>query len=199
MLPFLAWLLWRRRDLRPGAGFAAFVFVAVPLGFIAAMSLVHTDTTEAARLVCDAYRGFIRPEKVCGGAIGALAMAPGDALYDWGILSPTYMTYFGAWLIGCLPFFMARRAHVLPAPDLAFMVLSPLLLLPLFMMGGDWGRWLHFAFFMSGILFFALRRPGPVPVPLPLMLGYLLAWGACHVGCGMTAGAFTWLAGLLSR
>lgn len=125
-------------------------------------------------------------------------MTPGDALYDWRILSPAYLTYLAAWLIGLMPFFMAWRVGALRSLDVVFMLLSPLLL-PLFMMGGDWVRWLHFAFFMNATLFFSLREPVEVSVPLLLMGVYVTCWGACHVGCGLTAGAFSQVNGLLLR
>jgi len=189
ILPYMLFNHWyaKQRGLPTDTGpllVAVVVVMATCLG--ALLSFKPAPNVVAA--ICASYNFLHGEHWLCGGAIASLDMSVSAAMYDWSILTPEYRLYGVAWCVGWLPFWAAYRHGLIDRTLLIFTGCSVLWLLPLFLFGGDWGRWLHLAFFLNVVTFLKWRQPIRYDLPLWLVGFYCTVWGMKHVGLGLTPG-----------
>jgi len=133
----------------------------------------------------------------CGGALAALGMPARDMVEQ--LVTESYPNYWGYLLpaaLAALPFFALR---FLPRERIIGLLVVAAVL-PLFILGWDYGRWIFLITAQLSLL--ALARPDvsrPMRVPLYAALAFILLWGFDHAGPPMTDGlGVRWLSSLFS-
>ena len=103
-----------------------------------------------------------------------------------GLAAWPALVWLGAiWALCALPLLGFRRMALTPAWTVAVPVLIMVLVLPLFVIAADWGRWVHMAVFPASLILMAAQQGGLVTyrrvLPPVLVLVYLGSWSMMHV------------------
>lgn len=124
---------------------AAFTGVAL---VVVALSLYAHGSDEVAGIVCGAVvqHGMAKPG-LCGGAIMDLGQSLGYSLARVGLYFPLYLGYVPLAVVAALP--LATTPWL--RRNWRWALVSTVAVAPLFVIGIDYGRWLHLWFMMLAI------------------------------------------------
>lgn len=159
------------------------------------LALVRPGNAQTSTLICQDWNQIGIAD--CGNALAALGMPASEMLRELvSNLYPAYWTYLLPVALASLPFFALRfwpRERLIG-------VVTIVSVLPLFVLGWDYGRWIFLITAQLSIVALALpERTQPMRVPLYGALAFVLLWGFRHYGDPLTEGfAVRWLSTIFS-
>lgn len=169
---------------RAAVGGAAALALTSLTGVVTAIAAPGTTTQRTA--ICDDLlaRGF--DEALCGGSIAYIGQGGREALLSTAAALPNSGLFAILALFALAPFALTPWARSHRA--LLFTASAPIL--PLFLLGIDWGRWIVIAATVSTTLVIVgSSREGSRPdrIPLPWMAVFILAWRIPHYNATTSA------------
>lgn len=188
-LPFMylaLWLVGKDRNFAAkkiwGAIIASSLLAAVPF----VLSVLYPGTQEQSETICTSLVDAGKRERFCWGAISAIGWSLQRGLDQTA--SMVSLWYIPAVLLAMIPFVLFRYSKKV----LLWAALAAVAVLPLFVLGGDWGRWIHLYVAIASIIVlrgvstgdiaYRMKSPPKVNslVATPILLAYSLAWHIPH-------------------
>ncbi len=154
-----------------------FVSSSAIIGVVAVATVLFAfayPTVEEPDIVCSAVTDRGLEERICGGAIDWLGfefMDPGQPSRP-PLREVNENLFILAYVLGLVPFGFALQHHSRAKTLVAIVAGSGLILLPLYIIALDWGRWASMHIFSVSfvMLFYALKvRPDWLLRPLPAL------------------------------
>ncbi len=198
LLPALLLGLRLAAEAHPGlrAGLAAVAVAAAISSVVLAAYLVRLPSPNPAA-ICAAAR-----VAECGGPFGWLARSTGDGVaYVLGRRDLVDLPVYGVYAaLACLPLLSVRFAARRGGLGQALVLVPCAAVLPLFLLGYDWGRWIQMAVLPASLLLAAaaaagLGGPRRLLPPWAAVL-YLASWSLPHAIAGLHLRAVFLLAAL---
>lgn len=163
-------------------GIAALSLISL-IGLVTAFIAPGTSAQRSAICHDLIRRGF--DETLCSGAISYLGQGGREALLHTASRLPDSTIFAALALFALAPFTLApwARNHV------PLLVIASAPILPLFLLGIDWGRWIMIATVISTVLVVVgSSREGSTPdrIPLPWIAVFVLTWRIPHYQTGLS-------------
>ena len=146
--------------------------------FVAA---IFPGTTTQTKMICDSWRGIGVREALCGGPIESLALTRQDAIQQVQLAFPGYSNYLALALLALIPLAaIGARKQFWWLTGITY-----LCLIPLFILGLDYGRWIYLATSLLSIAALATWREAdlrPWKVPELVAVVFVLLWSLPYTG-----------------
>ena len=209
MAPFflgVIWLLYKKKILSDMRTFCVVVVIVVAVVASLVLTVGYTGLGISGA-ICDSLivRG-VHPT-ICTGGIRALddsAMAALSYNYEINIQSGLWLSFAIAAVLAAIPFYFFRFndwVSLSPIPWNWAIIILFIVFAPIFLVGIDWGRWIHVVVSGSSIILALLIHLGAVKavplLPSVMSVIYLSTWHVPHccgaLGGGLVAKVLGWL------
>ncbi len=184
--PVILYLIWFRYRELPTPEWhqnALFAYVtAVAVGGVAS-SIVFSGTIEQSEAICESVMELGVREALCGGPIDYLGTSSIEAFRLVASLYPSMWSFFGIAAVSLLPFAAlgsTARFWRLAASSL-------FILLPLYVLAIDYGRWIYLGTSMLSIVLLVtwqLDTRRPWRVPFPVAIAFVSLWAVPYTPGG---------------
>lgn len=168
--------IWQRGAGRVVGGLFALAAVA---GL--AWSMTHVATDEHITTVCESWMDMGLHKELCSGTLPMLGDSPIDALRMTVSMFPSYFSLVPLMVLALVPFYAVRAGRQVRL--LALVVFAALV--PLFVVGIDYGRWVFVGVSLLSMLSLAMSRTEQFrPREVPWWAGILFVslWGIPYTG-----------------
>lgn len=183
-LPSIILLLWgaRKQQMMSSAFFLTMTVLATVSSATALfLGILFSGSQEHSLIICQSWLDRGANPHMCTGAVGSIGGSLIDAVQQVSLQFPAYFAYLPLALLALIPFVAVK----VPRSIWLLVGLNYLLLLPLFLTGIDYGRWIYLATASASIVSLALIGPRKLPefrVPMAASLLFILMWSLPYTG-----------------
>ena len=124
-------------------------------GLALLIAFLYPGTTDQAQAICQSLIDLGFSSEACAGAISVIGQSFSDAMQGVSTRYPAYLGYLPLAAFALIPFGVLRAPWVL----WLLLLVSYLALVPLYMTGIDYGRWIYLATALASIALLALTCP----------------------------------------
>jgi len=150
-------------------------------GLALLIAFLYPGTTDQAQAICQSLIDLGSSSEACAGAISVIGQSFSDAMQGVSTQYPAYLGYLPLAALALIPFAVLRAPRVLWLLLLA----SYLTLVPFFMTGIDYGRWIYLATALASIALLAFKREWvdrEFKVPFSVAIVYIISWSLPYTG-----------------
>ena len=150
-------------------------------GLALLIAFLYPGTPDQAQAICQSLIDLGSSSEACAGAISVIGQSLSDAMQAMSTQYPAYLGYLPLVALASIPF------AVLRAPRMLWLLLlvSYLTLVPLFMTGIDYGRWIYLATALASIALLAFGGEWvdrEFKVPFIVAIVYIISWSLPYTG-----------------
>jgi hypothetical protein len=183
-LPAFVFLIWQGR-LNGSLTKTQSIFLAAGWSLVSALALmialIYPGTPDQAQVICKSLTDLGSSTEACAGAISVIGQSFTDALQAMSTQFPDYLAYAPLALLALIPVFLLKPPKVI----LLLLLVSYISLIPLFMTGIDYGRWIYLATALASISLLAFGRQWgdrAFKVPFLVAIVYISVWSLPYTG-----------------
>ncbi len=183
-LPAFVFVLWQGRISEVFTGGQTICLVAgwsLVSALALMITLLHPGTPDQSNIICNSLIDLGSTEEACAGAISVIGQSLTNAIQAMSTQFPAYLAYVPLALLALVPFLLLRAPNVI----WLLLLVSYVSLIPLFMTGIDYGRWIYLATALVSIAFLTIgqQRPGRAfKVPFLMAIVYISVWSLPYTG-----------------
>jgi hypothetical protein len=183
-LPAFVFVLWQGRISGVFTS-AQTIWLVAGWSWVSALALIitllHPGTPDQSNIICKSLIDLGSTEEACAGAISVIGQSFTNAIQAMSTQFPGYLAYVPLALLALVPFLLLRAPNVI----WLLLLVSYIALIPLFMTGIDYGRWIYLATSLVSIAFLAIGQQRPsraFKVPFLMAIVYISVWSLPYTG-----------------